>query len=278
MPEIKRYLSRKNLNRFSTDFKHLIKLINDSNGEFDLAIRANYLNIYYKGNSLANISFREPDGYMVKIHEKFFKDTSADSPGFYEKVTVSNNYVSLILNNKKTPRRFLQKKHINQFCSNIKKVNYGEEIVFEQALITDNLERDDLIIIDRQITDTKLKRKRMDLLALKRIKANRYNFLIIEVKLGNNPELKSDVSTQLNGYLNHIEKHFTDYQVCYEKQFEQKKEIGLINTPSFDKIKIEKPVRGMVVVGGYSKIARNNIDALKQQYPSLMVKQFTYKI
>ena len=278
MPEIKRYLSDKNLNRFGTDFKNLIKLINDSHGEFDLAIRDDYLNIYYKGNSLAKISFLEPDRYKVEIHKKFFKGTSADSQEFYEKVSESHNYVSLILNNKKTPRRFFQKKHINQFCSKIKKVNYGEEIVFEQALITDNLERDDLIIIDRQITDTKLKRKRMDLLALKRVKANRYCFLVIEVKLGNNPELKSDVSTQLNGYLNHIEKHFTDYQVCYEKQFEQKKEIGLINTPSFDKIKIEKPVRGMVVVGGYSKIARNNIDALKQQYPSLMVKQFTYKI
>lgn len=278
MPEIKRYLSGKNLKRFETDFNHLIKIVNNSNGELDLAIRANYLNIYYKGNSLAKISFVEPDRYKVEIHKKFFEGTTADSPDFYEKVTESNSYMSLFLSTEKPPRRFLQKKHIDQFCSRIKKVNYGEEIVFEQALITDNLERDDIIIIDRQITDTELKRKRMDLLALKQVKANRYCFLVIEVKLGNNPELKSDVSTQLNGYINHIEKNFKDYQSCYEKQFEQKKKIGLINFTSFESITIEKPVKGMVVVGGYSKIARNNIADLKQQFPNILVKQFIYKL
>jgi len=278
MPEIRRYLSDKNLKRFETDFIHLIKIVNNSNGELDLAIRANYLSIYYKGNSLAKISFVSPDRYKVNIHEKFFKRTTADSPSFYDKVDEKNSYMSLFLSKGKPPHRFLQKKHIDQFCSKIKKVNYGEEIVFEQALITDNLERDDLIIIDRQITDTKLKRKRMDLLALKQVKANRYCFLVIEVKLGNNPELKSDVSTQLNGYINHIEKYFTDYKNCYEKQFVQKKKIGLINSPSFESITIEKPVKGMFVVGGYSKIAQKNIDNLKQKFPDLLVKQFKYEL
>lgn len=278
MPAIKRYLSDKNLKRFKTDFKNLIKTVNNSNGELDIAIRSNYLNIYYKGNSLAKISFKEPDKYKVEIHKKFFEGTTADAPEFYEKVTESNSYMALILSTEKSPRRFLQKKHIDQFCSRIKKVNYGEEIVFEQALITDNLERDDLIIIDRQIADKELKRKRMDLLALKQVEANRYCFLVIEVKLGNNPELKSDVSIQLNGYINHIEKYFSDYQNCYEKQFEQKRKMGLINFSSFESIKIERPVKGMVVVGGYSKIAQNSIADLKQQFPNLQVKQFEYKL
>ena len=278
MPAIKRYLSDKNLKRFKTDFKNLIKIVNNSNGELDIAIRANYLNIYYKGNSLAKISFKAPDKYKVKIHKKFFEGTTADAPEFYEKVAESNSYMSLILSTEKPPRRFLQKKHIDQFCSKIKKVNYGEEIVFEQALITDNLERDDLIIIDRQISDKKLKRKRMDLLALKQVEANWYCFLVIEVKLGNNPELKSDVSIQLNGYIDHIGKYFSDYQNCYEKQFEQKRKMGLRNFSSFESIKIERPVKGMVVVGGYSKIAQNSIADLKQQFPNLQVKQFEYKL
>jgi hypothetical protein len=278
MPTIKRYLSDKNLKRFETDLKYLVKIVNNSNGELDIAIRANYLNIYYKGNSLAKISFKEPDKYKVEIHKLFFDGTAADAPEFYEKVTVSNSRKALILSTEKPLRRFLQKKHIDQFCSKIKKVNYGEEIVFEQALITDNLERDDLIIIDRQITDKELKRKRMDLLALKQVEANRYCFLVIEVKLGNNSELKRDVSIQLNGYINHIEKYFDDYQNCYEKQFEQKREMSLMNYSSFESVKIERPVKGIVVVGGYSKIAQNSITELKQQFPNLQVKQFEYKL
>ena len=278
MPAIKRFLSDKNLKRFVTDYKNLIKIVNDSNGELDIALRDNYLSVYYKGNSLAKISFKEPDKYKVEIHKKFFEGTSADDPEFYEEVTESNSYMSLILSRQKPPRRFLQKKHINQFCGRIKQVNYGEEIVFEQALITDNLEREDLIIIDRQITDKELKRKRMDLLALKQIESNRYHFLVIEVKLGNNPELKSDVNRQLNDYINHIEKYFSDYQNCYEKQFEQKRKMGLINFPSFETIKIERPVKGIVVVGGYSKIAQNSIADLKKQFPNLQVKQFEYKL
>lgn len=278
MPVIERYLSDKKLKQFETDFKSLIKTVNNSNGGLDIAIRSNYLNIYYKGNSLAKISFKASDKYKVEIHKKFFEGTTADDPEFFEEVTESNSYMALILSTEKPPRRFLQKKHLDKFCSRIKKVNYGEEIVFEQALMTDNLERDDLIIIDRQITDNDLKGKRMDLLALKQIESNRYRFLVIEVKLGNNPELKSDVSIQLNGYINHIEKHFSDYQHCYEKQFEQKRKMGLINFLSFESIKIERPVKGMVVVGGYSKIAKNSIADLKQQFPNLQVKQFEYKL
>jgi hypothetical protein len=278
MPAIKRYLSDKNIERFETNFKHLIEIIKNSNGELDIAIRANYLNIYYKGNSLAKISFKEPDKYKVEIHKKFFKCTSADASEFYEKATKSKSYMALILSKEKPPRRFFQKKHINQFCSRIKKVNYGEEIVFEQALITDNLERDDLIIIDRQISDKGLERKRMDLLALKQVEANQYCFLVIEVKLGNNPELKRDVSKQLDGYIKHIEKYFSDYQNCYEKQFEQKKKMKLIKFPSFESIKIEMPVKGMVVVGGYSKIAQDRIAYLERQFPDLQVKQFEYKL
>ena len=280
MPVIKRYLSDENLQRFKTDFKNLIKIINNSNGELDLAIRDNYLNIYYKGNSLAKISHKAPNKYKVNIHRKFFEGTDADNPVFFDAKTISNNYVSLTLTAKKPPLRFLQQKHINQFCGKIKQVNYGEEIVFEQALITDNLERDDLIIIDRQITDKALSRKRMDLLAIEKIdaKLSKYRFLVIEVKLGNNPELENDVAKQLNGYVKHIEKHFNDFKECYEKMYEQKCQIGLLNARAFPSIEIEKPVKGVVVVGGYSILAKKSIANLKTAFPELQVNQFEYKL
>jgi len=280
MPVINRVISGINLSRFLNDYKNLIKILNNSKGELDISIREDYLNIYFKGNSLAKIKFKEKDGYTVIIHEKFFEDTNADDPKFYEGKNCKNNYISLTLSAKKPPLRLLQKKHIDQFCSKIKKVNYGEEIVFEQALITDNMKRHDLIIIDRQITDKKLKRRRMDLLALEQIKSgfNKYNFLVIEVKLGNNPELKNDVAKQLNDYITHIENHFNDYKMCYEQQFSQKKELKIIKNCSFNTISIEKPVKGKIVVGGYSKIAEGSISELRKNFPNLQVKQFNYKL
>lgn len=175
-------------------------------GELDIAIREHYLNVYFKGNSLAKISFKEPNECKVEIHKKFFTGTKADDPKYFEKKTVSEKYVSLFLSPDKPPLRFLQKKHLDEFCIRVKQVNYGEEIVFEQAIITDNIGRNDLIIIDRQVTDKKLKRRRLDLLALEQIRSgvNEYRFLVVEVKLGNNSELKNKVVTQLDGYVDHI--------------------------------------------------------------------------
>lgn len=275
---IKRYLADKNLKRFEIDFKNLIKIVNNSEGELDISIRENYLNIYYKGNSLAKISFNKLDKYKVEIHKKFFEGTHADDHKFWDEKTESDNYISLVLSSAKPPLRFLQKKHIDQFCSKIKQVNYGEEIVFEQALITDNLDRNDLIIIDRQITDKKLKRKRMDLLALKQIKSNTYSFFVVEVKLGNNAELKGAVGKQLTDYITHIQSNFNDYKSCYERQFEQKRKMGLISIPTAKSIEIKKPVEGIVVVGGYSKIAHSSISCLKRVMPAIKLKQFEYKL
>ena len=212
MPVIRRYLSQEFLELFIHDFGNLVKIVKHSHGELDIAIRENYLNLYYRGNSLANISGNRQGEYQVKIHNKFFEGTSADSPDFYEKKTTSKDYSVLTLNSRKPPSRFLQKKHVTQISRNAKKVNYGEEIVFEQVLITDNMERSDLIIIDRQVTD-KVLRKRLDLLALQQLHPgnNQYGFIVIEVKLGNNPELRKVVANQLEGYVTHIQENIADY-------------------------------------------------------------------
>ena len=279
MSVIDRTLSDTNIRRFLVDFKNLVNIVNNSQGELDIAIRDEYLNVYYKGNSLAKISFKTDGRYQVEIHMKFFEDTDADDPVFYAEKTLGKDYAYLTLDSDKPPKRFLQKRHINQFCSRIKKVNYGEEIVFEQALITDNLGRDDIIIIDRQIRDTALTR-RLDLLALKQVTShsNQYCFQVLEVKLGNNRELEKDVAIQLGTYVKHIESHFDDYKVCYEKQFQQKRELGLLDTPDLSSIDILKPVEGIVVVGGYSKLASRRIAILESSFPELLIKKFEYKL
>jgi len=52
---IKRYFSQKNLDRVKDDFKFLLRMIKDKDyrGEFGLALRDNYFNLYYKGYRLA---------------------------------------------------------------------------------------------------------------------------------------------------------------------------------------------------------------------------------
>lgn len=271
---IKRFFSENNLERIKKDFKFLIKLINTSYGEFDFAIRDNYFNIYYKGNSLAKVEPKKNDFYKVSINTKFFDKTKADTPTFYTSKKDSDN---IVLTNKQL-HRFFQRKHLTEFASRIKKVHNGEEIDFEQSLITDNLNRVDFIFIDRQVTDTKLKRKRLDLLALKQVEGNQYKFVVSEVKLGNNSELKGKVASQLDRYVEHIKDNFDSYKICYEKQFEQKRELGLIKSPTISKINIIKPVEGIILVGGYSGIAIKQIDELKKIYSHLEVKQFTNEI
>jgi len=134
--------------------------------------------------------------------------------------------------------------------------------------MTDNVNRQDLIIIDRQVVDKK-HRTKMDLLALTKNKDNDYQFCIIEVKLGNNPELKGNVITQLKGYVKRISKYFNDYKECYEINFRQKQEMGLFN-PSL-KINIFPGVLSVIVVLGYSGIAQKSIKELKSKDPTIRI-------
>ena len=140
-------------------------------------------------------------------------------------------------------------------------------------IISDNLNREDLILIDRQVTDTQINRKRIDLLALKQVQDTKYQLLVLEVKMGNNPELTDKVAYQLN-----IDEHFLAYKSCYEKQYHQKKIMGFFNKPEWDNIEILPNVHGMIVVGGYSGIAKEQIKVLRTNYPKLEVQLLEYKL
>ncbi len=271
---INRYI--KEFDRMKEDFKFLPDVIKSFKGEIELSLRQNYFNLYYKGNSLAKVNF-EPDGkYELVIHKSFFEKTSAEKDErFLIKKNDDGTYVHLMVE-KGLLHPLLQKKYLAEFCSRVKKKNYSEELTLEQMIITDNLSRDDLLIIDRQVTDTKLK-GRLDLLALKKVEGNRFRFIVIEVKLGNNKELSSSVAGQLEGYIQHIEEHFEDYKTCYEKNYQQKKSLGLVENP-FDTIEIVPGVRGMVVVSGYSGIARKSIKELKKHHPSLAIQEIKYRL
>lgn len=127
-------------------------------------------------------------------------------------------------------RPLFQKKYLDKFMVNIAAVNYEEELKAEQTIMEDNLGRTDLILIDRQVTDTKLDRRRMDILGLRRLSGNAYSFVVIEVKLGTNPELQDKVASQISHYQKHIDKWFSDYKNCYELHYSQQLDLGLLGS------------------------------------------------
>lgn len=278
MDEIKRYLSENIFGNFKKDIaagrNPLIDKIRNSSGELDLQFRPeNKLNIYYKGNSLAEIEV-QVNNYVVKIHEKFDPINSAgkDSAKRFpeNRFKRENNYCKIKLARDEL-LKFFQKKIIESLSVNIKSVNNGEEITFEQSLITDNLDCEDIIIIDRQVAgggiiNDKKKKGILDLLALKKTNSGKYKFVVLEVKLGNNKDLEGKVVDQIIAYMNSIRKNIKSFKKCYETNYAQKKEIGLFPDYFPDSITIDDKVDGKIVVGLYSKIGEQYIKRLTKKY------------
>lgn len=271
---IKRYFSEENFDRLQSDLRFLIPIIRSYRGELELSFRDNYFNLYFRGNSAAKVVFKTDGNYRIEINEKFYPSGLKEDRRFSSKVS-GNNYV--IETSLSFLHPLLQKRNLSEIYAKIKSVNYSEELIFEQMLITDNADRADLILIDRQVTDPDIV-GRMDLLALKQQRGNQYHFLVLEVKMGNNPELKEDVAFQLKTYIDHITEHFEEYKSCYEKNYSQKRKLGLLKDNLGDSIEIVPPVEGMIIVGGYSGLAKENIQKLKGKYPQIKVQTFFYDL
>lgn len=264
---IKRYFSEEIFNKhIKNDFQFLINKIIKSGFEYDMQIRDNYFNLYYRGNSLGKVSYSiKNQKYRIIIHNKFINSKISDR----FKPKEEGDYLVFMLNKEQLHPLF-SSNNLSSMAQKVKNINYQEETTFEQMIMTDNVNREDLIIIDRQIMDTTIGTK-MDLLALVQKENDNYQFCVIEIKLGNNPELKGEVVPQLNGYINRISEYFDDYKKCYEKNFTQKQNLGLINRNL--KINIITGVIGVVVVLGYSGLAEENIERLKTQDPSVKILQ-----
>lgn len=266
---IKRYFSEDIFNHIKSDFRFLINKIIRSGFEYDLQIRNNYFNLYYKGNSIGKISYStKTQLYKVEIHNRFINKK------IKERFTPKEGTYLVFMLRKEQLHPLFSSKNLSSMAQKVKNVKYKEEIAFEQMIMTDNVKRQDLIIIDRQIVDA-TSRTKMDLLALTQMQKedNDYQFCVIEVKLGNNPELKGAVSDQLKEYINRISYNFEDYKKCYEKNFAQKQELGLFDAPSLKSLKINivPGVQGLVVVLGYSGIAKESIDELKKKDPTIKI-------
>lgn len=262
-----RYFSEDALERIKTNFKFLIDRILQSGFEYDLQLRNNYFNLYYKGNSLGKVSYRRRNGdYRIDIHHKFVDDQIKKR----FKHRKQGTYLVFELLEEELPS-FYSERNLRIMSQKVKQIYFQEEVTFEQMIMTDNVNRKDFIIIDRQIVEARV---RMDLLALVKKEDSDYQFCVIEVKLGNNPEPRERIINQLKGYVALIEKHFKECKEGYEKNFEQKKELGLFDSNQNIKnlvINIVPVVLHILVIIGYSGLAKIMIKDLKKIVPSIRI-------
>ena len=262
------------------DLKPLVKLINKSNEEYNLQLRQDCFNIYYQGNSVAQVTPRKNRTYSVQIHEKFVAGGMREKLENYSTCKRSTSGYFNFNVKSSNLHRFFQRNHLDRISGMIRKVHNGEEISMEQVIVTDNPSSPNFFIIDRQVADH-LNWARIDLLALQRNEKGKYCFVVFEIKLGRNPELREKAGKQVSNYVKHIREHIDDYAFCYQKNYQQKKQLGLFDNteePMPNSIIIDcdaNSVEGVVVAGGYSQLAKENI---KQLYSAIEKNGWNIKV
>ena len=191
------------------------KVIADS--DLTLEIRDNYINIYYKGNSLLKLSESISGRYKADINEKF-----------RDGLDIPLDFVD-----QETTAKFL--KNIPLLKENV--IRHGKhslEIEYEQLIIrANNFEprnNSEYFIIDRQYVVGK---QRFDLTGIfwdrkARRKGQEVDLCFIEVKFALNQDL-SEVHNQLKGYYEAIRTRAKNIAEEGETIFRQKLELGLYN-------------------------------------------------
>jgi hypothetical protein len=180
----------------------------------DLHIRDNYLNVYYKGNSLVKLTAATPERYKVDIHPKFLGDMQVPD-----------------LVDQETTDTFLHK--IPGLKANI--TRYGKaslEIEYEQLIIRANnceaRNNSDYFIVDRQYT---LGRDRIDLLGFfwdrnKRRRGQTVAPCLMEVKFALNADI-GRVHQQLARYYEAVKADAVTIAEDAESSLRQRLELGL---------------------------------------------------
>lgn len=187
--------------------------------DLNLEIRANYLNVYFKGNSLLKLTEVAPTRYRVEIHERFVE--GLDLPPELVDAPSAARFVSAI----------------PQLKANIAKHGHNSiELEYEQLIIRANnhepRNNSDYFIVDRQYV---LPEGRFDLLGIYWERAGRRRgqavpLCLFEAKFGLNPEI-AQLHEQLQRYYDALKPKAEQIAEEIEGILHQKLALGLYRQP-----------------------------------------------
>lgn len=187
--------------------------------DLDLQIRAGYLNIYYKGNSLLKLTETPGNRYKVDIHPKF----------------TGRGSIPALIDSESTATFITSVPHIKERIIEFGRTSLETE--YEQLIIrANNQERrnnSEYFIVDRQYT---VRRERFDLLGIKwartrRRKGQTVEPCLMEIKFALNADI-SKVHRQLENYYNLIADDIEEITSDMESSFKQRLELGLYDQPT----------------------------------------------
>jgi hypothetical protein len=183
--------------------------------DLNLEIRANYLNVYYKGNSLLKLSEVAPARYRVEIHERF-RDGLDLPPELVDEPSAAR-FVSGI------PQL---KAHIAKHGSSSIELEYEQLII--RANNDETRNNSDYFIVDRQYA---LPEGRFDLLGIYWERAGRRRnqevpLCLFEAKFGLNSEI-AQLHEQLQRYYDALQPRAAQIAEEIDGIFHQKLALGL---------------------------------------------------
>ena len=200
------------MNGFLSDIRKTIIADKD----LDLQIRDNYINIYFKGNSLLKLTEVDPEKYAVDIHTKFLGDKVIQDLSSKE---TTDEFISFI--------PFLKKNIIKHGVKSL-------ELEYEQLIIRANnnekRNNSEYFFIDRQYAT---KEGRHDLTGIYwkwegRRRGQVVPLCFMEIKFALNQDIKS-VHSQIKRYYEDINQNTKSIAQESEKILEQKLDLGLFD-------------------------------------------------
>ena len=185
--------------------------------DLDLEIRQDYVNIYFKGNSLLKLRQIRPSRYRIDIHPKFTQNMA-----FPDLIDEATTYFFLA--------------QVPQIKENI--IQHGKpsiEIEYEQMIIRANnyepRNNSEYFIVDRQVAAGKA--GRFDLTGFYwprqgRRRGQTVPVCLFEIKFALNQDIQ-DVHAQLERYYQAVKERPEEIAVETQTMLRQKLELGLFN-------------------------------------------------
>lgn len=113
-----------------------------------------------------------------------------------------------------------------------------------------------ILVIDRQVVYPREKKYRIDLLGLRRLRDNKFTFVVIELKNKNNKEIESVFTRQAMPYVNLVYRKYEHFRTTYQNVLKQKTALGLLKRIDCtiaprDEIS-KKDITGVVILDNYN--------------------------